>query len=118
MTIQRRNRTLRLQLEPLEARDVPSFVSPHAGLLRPMVRAEVHEVAPHHVRAARVHAPAAVPAASTASADAVPSSIPPAGSSPEPITLVLGPTLQMVVTEVPVQYLPPTKALVVPSDFY
>jgi hypothetical protein len=81
MRIQRRNRTRRLQIEPLEARDVPSVVSPQAGLFRPMVRAEVRKAAHHHVQAARVHAPAAVAALSTASADAASSSISLAGSS-------------------------------------
>ena len=110
MTIQRRNRTHRLQLEPLDARDVPSVVSPHAGLLRPMARAEVHKAAHQHVRAARVHAPAIVAASSTASANAVSSSIPPAGSSPEPIIVVLGPVLPAVETDVQVQISPPMTA--------
>jgi hypothetical protein len=105
MTIQRRNRTRRLQLEPLEARDVPSVVSPHAGLLRPMARAEVHKAAQHHVQAARVHAPAAVAASSTASAGAASLGVPPAGGTPEPIIVVLGPWHQMVVTEVQAQIL-------------
>jgi hypothetical protein len=70
------------------------------------------------VQVVRLHAPAAVAASSSSTAGAVSSSIPPAGSTPGPIILVLGPTLQMVVTEVPVQYLPPTKLPVVPSDFY
>ncbi len=102
MTIQRRNRTHRLQLEALDARDVPSVVNPHAGLLRPMARAEVHKVAKHPVRAARVHAPAIVAAVS--------SSIPPAGSSPEPIIVVLGPVLPAVETEVQVQISQPMTA--------
>ncbi len=111
MTIQRRNRSRRLQLEPLEARDVPSVVSPHAGLLRPMARAEVRKAAHHDVRAARVHAPAAVAASSTASAGAASSSIPPAGSSSEPIaTVVLGPMSPFVVTEQQVQISPPMTA--------
>jgi hypothetical protein len=105
MTIQRRNRTGRLQLEPLEARDVPSVVSPHAGLLRAMARAEVHKAAHHHVLAARVHAPAAMAASSTASAGTASSSISPAGSLPEPITVVLGPVMQMVTKVVPGQIL-------------
>ena len=105
MTIQRRNRTRRLQLEPLEARDVPSVVSPHAGLLRPMARAEVHKAAQHHVQAARVHAPAAVAASSTASAGTASSSISPAGSLPGPITVVLGPSMPMVIKEVQAQIL-------------
>ena len=103
MTNQRRNRTRRLQLEPLEARDVPSVVSPHAGLLRPMARAEVHKAAQHHVQAARVHAPAA--ASSTASAGAASLGVPPAGGTPEPIIVVLGPSRPMVVTEVQAQIL-------------
>jgi Planctomycete extracellular len=111
MTNQRRNRTRRLQLEPLEARDVPSVVSPHAGLLRPMARAEVHKAAHHQVQAARVHAPAAVATSNTASAGAASSSIPPAGSSPEPITVVLGPVMtNFVLTEVQVQVFPPMTA--------
>ncbi len=110
MTIQRRNRIHRLQLEPLEARDVPSVVSPHAELLRPLARAEVHKAAHHHVQAARVHAPAAVAASSTASAGAASSSVPPAGSSTEPIIVVLGPMIPWVETEVPVQIFPPMKA--------
>ena len=111
MTIQRRNRTHRLELEPLDARDVPSVVSPHAGLLRPMARAEVHKAA-HRITfgAARVHAPAAVAASSTARTDAVSSSIPPAGSSPEPIIIVLGPVLPAVETEGQVQISPPMTA--------
>ena len=96
MTIQRRNRTRRLQLEPLEARDVPSAVSPHAGLFRPIARLEALKAAHLHVRLPRAHVPAAVP--STASAGAASSSISPAASSPAPITVVLGPTMQMVVT--------------------
>ena len=107
MTIQRRNRIRRLQLEPLEARDVPSVVSPHAGLLRPMARAEVHKAAQHHVQAARVHAPAALAASTTASAGAASSSMPPPTSSPEPIIVVLGPMMPFVVTEVPVEIIPP-----------
>ncbi len=111
MTIQRRNRIHRLQLEPLEARDVPSVVSPHAELLRPLARAEVHKAAHHHVQAARVHAPAAVAASSTASAGAASSSIPPAGSSPAPITVVLGPWIAWEeVTEVQAQVSPPMTA--------
>ena len=107
MTIQRRNRIRRLQLEPLEARDVPSVVSSHDGLLRPMAQAEVHKAAHHDVQAARVHAAAAVAASSTAGAAS--SSIPPAGSSSEPIfTVVLGPVIPFfVVTEVQVQISPP-----------
>jgi hypothetical protein len=99
MTIPRRNRTRRLQLEPLEARDVPSVVSPHAGLFRPMARTEVQKAAHHHVQVIRVHAPAARAASSTSIAGATSSSIPSAGSTPEPIIVVLGPTFQMVVTE-------------------
>ncbi len=114
MTIQRRNRTLRLQLEPLEARDVPSVVSLHAGLLRPMARAEVHKAAHHHVQAARVHAPAAVAGSSTASAGAASSSIPPAGSSPAPITVVLGPMLPFVVTEAQVIQISPPMTVPAP----
>jgi putative extracellular protein len=113
MTIQRRNRTRRLQLEPLEDRDVPSVVSPHAGLLRPMARAEVHRAAHHHVQAARVHAPAAVAASSTTSAGAASSSIPPAESSPAPITVVLGPMVPWApgdVTEAQVWISPPMTA--------
>jgi hypothetical protein len=113
MTIQRHNCTRRLQFEPLEARDVPSVVSLHAGLLRAMARAEVHKAAQHHVQAARVHAPAAMAASSTASAGAASSSISPAGSLPEPvtvvlgppITVVLGPPMQMIVKEVQGQIL-------------
>ena len=105
MTNQRRNRTRRLQLEPLEARDVPSLVSPHAGLLRPMARAEVHKAAQHQVQAARVHAPAAVAASSTASAGAALLGDPPAGGTLEPIIVVLGPWQQMVVTEVQAEIL-------------
>ena len=111
MTIQRRNRIRRLQLEPLEARDVPSVVSPHAGLLRPMARAEVHKAAHHHVQSARVHAPAAGATSSTASAGAASSSIPPSGSSSEPIfTVVLGPMMPWApgdVTEVQVVRISP-----------
>lgn len=108
MTIQRRNRTRRLQLEPLEARDVPSVVSPHAALLRPMSRAEVHKATHHRVQAARVHAPAAVAASSAGAAS---SSIPPAENSPEPIAIVvLGPMMPAVVTEVQVQVSPPMTA--------
>jgi hypothetical protein len=115
MTIQRRNRTRRLQLEPLEARDVPSVVSPHAGLLRPMARAEVHKAAHDHVQAARVHAPAAVAASSTASAGAASSSIPPAGSSPLPIeTLVLGPVHPWSGTVVQVVWISPPKTVPAP----
>ncbi len=111
MTIQRRNRTRRLQLEPLEARDVPSVVSPHAGLLRPMARAEVHKAVHHQVQAARVHAPAALATSNTASAGAASSSTPPAGSSPEPITVVLGPVMtDFVLTEVQVQVFPLMRA--------
>jgi hypothetical protein len=87
------------------------YQSPHAGLLRPIARAEVHQAAHHHVRAARVHAPAAVVASSTASAGAASSSIPPAGSSSEPIaTVVLGPMVPFVVTEVQVQISQPMTA--------
>ena len=107
MTIQRRNRTRRLQLEPLEARDVPSVVSPHAGLLRPMARAEVQKAAHHHVQVTRVRAPAAMAASSTSIAGATSSRIPSAGSSPEPIIVVLGPMMPFVVTEVPVEIIPP-----------
>jgi hypothetical protein len=111
MTIRRRNRTRRLHLETLEDRDVPSVVSPHAGLFRPMARAAAHNAAHHHVRAAQVHAPAAVAASSTASAGAAPSSIPPAGSSSEPIvTVVLGPALPFTMTQVHVQISPPMTA--------
>ncbi len=115
MTIERRNRTRRLQLEPLEARDVPSVVSPHAGLLRPMARAEVHKAAHHDVRAARVHAPAAVAASSTASAGAASSSTPPAGSSSEPtLTVVLGPVLPFVVTKAQVLIISPPMTVPAP----
>jgi hypothetical protein len=76
MTIQRPDRTRRLHLEPLEARDVPSVVSPHAELLRPTGRAEVRKADHHHVQAAQVHAPAAVAASS---------SIASAGDGSEPI---------------------------------
>jgi hypothetical protein len=107
MTIQRRNCTRRLQFEPLEARDVPSVMSPHAGLLRPMARAEVHREVQRHVQAARVHAPAAVAASTTASAGAVSSSMPPPAASPDPIIVVLGPTLQMVVTPDPDAWISP-----------
>ncbi len=114
MTIQRLNRICRLQLEPLEARDVPSVVSPHAGLLRPMARAEVHKAA-HHLQAARVHAHTAVAASSAASADAASSSIPPAGSSPEPIlTVVLGPVIPFVVTEAQVVQIGPPMTVPAP----
>jgi hypothetical protein len=89
MTIQRRNRTRRLQLEPLEARDVPSVVSPHAGLLRPMARAEVHKAAHHQVQAPVIHR-------APAGAGAAPSSSPPVGASPGPITVVLGPWMPAV----------------------
>jgi hypothetical protein len=106
MTIQRRNRIRRLQLEPLEARDVPSVVSPHAGLLRPMARAEVQKAAHHHVQLTRVHASAARAASSTSIAGATSSSIPSAGSTPEPIIVVLGPMMPFVVTEVPVEIIP------------
>jgi hypothetical protein len=94
MTIQRRNRTRRLQLEPLEARDVPSVVSPHAGLLRPMARAVVHEAAYHNVHAARVRE-----LASAASAGAASLGVPPAGGLPEPIIVVLGPPMPFLVTK-------------------
>jgi hypothetical protein len=108
MTIRRRNRIRRLQIEPLEARDVPSVVSPHAGLLRPMARAEVQKAAHHHVQPARVHAPSALAASSTVSAGAASSSIPSAGSSSEPIaTVVLGPVLPFAVTEVQVVWIRP-----------
>jgi hypothetical protein len=100
MTNQRRNRTRRLQLEPLEARDVPSVVSPHAGLLRPMARAEVHKAAQHQVQAARVHAPAAVAASRTASAGTASLGAPPVGGLPEPIIVVLGRPIPFLVTEV------------------
>jgi hypothetical protein len=99
MTIRRRNRIRRLQLEPLEARDVPSAVSPHAGMLRPMARAEVQKAPHHHVQVTRVQAPVARTPSSTSIAGATSSSIPSLGSSPAPIIVVLGPTLQMVVTE-------------------
>jgi hypothetical protein len=93
MTIRRRNRTRLPQIEPLEARDVPSVVSPHAGLLRPMARAEVHKAAHHHqVQAPVIHR-------APASAGAAPSSIPPAGGLPEPIIVVLGPVEPFVVTK-------------------
>jgi hypothetical protein len=106
MTIQRRNRTRRLQFELLEARDVPSVVSPHAGLLRPMARAEVHKAAHHHVQAPVIHrAPASVAASGTAGAGAASSSTPPAGGLPGPITVVLGPWMQMEVKEVPAEIL-------------
>jgi hypothetical protein len=106
MTIQRRNRTRRLQFEPLEARDVPSVVSPHAGLHRPMARAEVHKAAHHQVQAPVIHrAPASVAASSTASAGAASSSTPPAGGLPGPITVVLGPWMQMEVKEVQAEIL-------------
>jgi hypothetical protein len=115
MTIQRRNRTRRLQLEPLEARDVPSVVSPHAGLLRPMARAEVQKAAHHHVQLTRPHAPAAVAASSTASAGAASSSIPPAGNSPLPIgTLVLGPVHPWSGTEVQVVWISPPMTVPAP----
>jgi hypothetical protein len=105
MTIQRRSCIRRLQLEPLEARDAPSVVSPDAGLLRAMARAEVHKAAHHHVQAARVqvHAPAAT--SSRSSAAAASSSTPSAGGLPQPIIVVLGPTMQMQVTEVQGQIL-------------
>ena len=106
MTIQRRNRTRRLQLEPLEARDVPSVVSPHAGLLRPMARAEVHKAAHRQVQTPVIHrAPASVSASGTAGAGAASSSTPPAGGLPGPITVVLGPWMQMEVKEVPAEIL-------------
>ncbi len=107
MMIQRRDRTRRPHLEPLEARDVPSVVSPHAELFRPAGRAEVRKAAHHHVQAAQVHGPAAVAAPSTASAADGSSSAPPAGSSVEPITVVLGPLEPAVVTEAQVQISPP-----------
>jgi Planctomycete extracellular len=101
MTIQRRNRTRRLQVEPLEARDVPSVVSPHAGLLRPMARAEVHKAAHHQGQAPVIHrAPASAAASSTAS-----SSTPPAGGLPAPIIVVLGPVEPFVVTQGQVEIL-------------
>jgi hypothetical protein len=104
MTIQRRNRTRLLQIEPLEARDVPSVVSPHAGLLRPLARAEVHKAAHHQGQAPVIHrAPAT--ASSTASAGAASSSTPPAGGLPAPITVVLGPVEPFVVTEGQVEIL-------------
>jgi hypothetical protein len=105
MTIQRRNRTRRLQVEPLEARDVPSVLSPHAGLLRPMARAEAHKAAHHQVQVVRLHAPAAVAASSTSSSGAASSSTPPVAILGEPIVLVLGPPQQMEVTEVQGQIL-------------
>ncbi len=114
MTIQRRNRTRPLQLEALDARDVPSLVSPHAGLHRPMARAAVHEAARHDVRAPRFHAPAAVAVSSTASAGAAPSSSPLAGSSPEPIIVVLGPAIPFVVTEAQVIEISPPKTVPAP----
>ncbi len=84
---------------------MPSAVSPHAGLFRPVARLEALKAAHLHVRVPRAHVPAAVP--STASAGAASSSVSPAASSSEPITVVigppitvvLGPTMQMVVTE-------------------
>jgi hypothetical protein len=97
MTIQRRNRTRRLQLEPLEARDVPSVVSPHAGLLRPMARAEVHKAAYHNVQAVRVRALAAP--SRTAGAGAASLGAPTVGGLPEPIIVVLGPPIPFVVTK-------------------
>jgi hypothetical protein len=111
MTIQRPNRIRRLHLEPLETWDVRSVVSPHAGLLRPMARADVQKAVHHHVQAARVHAPAVVAASSTTSAGAASSSIPPAGSSSEPIvTVVLGPALPFMVTKAQVVWIgPPMK---------
>jgi hypothetical protein len=118
MTIERRNCTRRLQLEPLEARDVPSVMSPHVGLLRPMARAVVHKAAHHQVQVVRLHAPAAVAASNTSSSGAASSSTPSAGGLPQPIIVVLGPTMQMQVTELPVQFLPPTKLPFDPSDFY
>jgi hypothetical protein len=89
MTIQRRDRTRRLQLEPLEARDVPSVASPHAELLRPTGRAEIRKSAHHHVQPAQVHAPAPVAASSTASAGDGSSSTASAGNGLEPMTGVV-----------------------------
>jgi hypothetical protein len=117
MTIQRRDRTRRLLLEPLEARDVPSVVSPHAALLRPMARAEVHRAAHHHAQAVRVHTTAAIAASSRVSAGAASSSVSPAGSDPEPIAVVvLGPMSPAIVTEVPVQISPPMTVTTPPID--
>ena len=106
MTIQRRNRIRELQVEPLEARDVPSVASPHAGLLRPLARAVVHKAAHHQVQAPVIHrAPATVAASSTASAGAGSSSTPPAGGLPAPIIVVLGPVEPFVVTQGQVEIL-------------
>jgi hypothetical protein len=107
MTIQRPDRTRRLHLEPLEARDVPSVVTPHADLLRPMGRAEVHKAVHHHAQAAQVHAPAATAASST-----------PSGDWSEPITGVvpvpMGPL--QIIGEFHVQPIGPVVGTAVPID--
>ncbi len=68
MTIRRAARTRRLRLEPLEARDVPSVVTPHALPIRPTGRAEIPTMAHHHARAGRVRGLRAAAPSSTVGA--------------------------------------------------